>query len=208
MNYQIKNCHIVLENMLTGLQMSGELDFGNPDLANLRIGIRNDLPILQSILSKAMDTVTLGEIESIKQKWLPGSASERSKITYTAEEKDWIADHPQISVGGEMDWGPFDFVDDSGEYAGLANDYLKIIGSELGIEVKVITGPSWSELVEMIRRREIDVLPAIYYSKEREAYLHYTEPYEQVAEFIFTKSSAFIAVALTPELATRILDLA
>ncbi|MGD9363599.1 MAG: transporter substrate-binding domain-containing protein, partial [Desulfobacterales bacterium] len=87
-----------------------------------------------------------------------------------------------------MDWAPFDFVDETGKYAGLAKDYLKIIGEKLGIEVEIITGPSWDELLAMIRRHEIDVLPAIYHSEAREAFVHFTEPYLKLTEFIFTRS--------------------
>jgi ABC-type amino acid transport substrate-binding protein len=106
----------------------------------------------------------------------------------TDAERDWLATHKKIVVGGEMDWAPFDFVDETGAYAGLANDYLKIIGKKLGIEVEVITGPSWNELLAMIRRQEIDVLPAIYHSQEREAYVNFTTPYLKITEFIFARS--------------------
>ncbi len=106
------------------------------------------------------------------------------------EEKAWLAEHDKIVVGGETDWPPFDFVDGSGQYKGIANDYLKLISKELGIEVQMVTGPSWDELLSMIRRKEIDVLPAIYHSKKREAYLHYTMPYTRVTEFIFAREDA------------------
>ncbi|NIT53967.1 MAG: transporter substrate-binding domain-containing protein, partial [candidate division Zixibacteria bacterium] len=85
-------------------------------------------------------------------------------------------------------WAPFDFVDQTGKYVGIANDYLKIIEEKLGIEVEMVTGPSWDELLTMLRRKEIDVLPAIYHSKEREAYVHFTTPYLKLNEFIFTSS--------------------
>ena len=94
-------------------------------------------------------------------------------------KRQWLATHKKIVVGGEMDWAPFDFVDETGAYAGLANDYLKIIGEKLGIEVEMITGPPWDELLAMIRRQEIDVLPAIYHSEEREAYVNFTDPLPQ-----------------------------
>ena len=76
----------------------------------------------------------------------------------------------------------------NGKYAGIANDYLKIIGEKLGIEVEIITGPSWDELLSMMRRKEIDVLPAIYHSEEREAFVHFTTPYIKITEFIFARS--------------------
>ncbi len=117
-----------------------------------------------------------------------GAVSEAEKIVFTDAEKEWLAAHSKIVVGGEKDWAPFDFVDRTGKYVGIADDYLKIIGEKLGIEVEMVTGPSWDELLTMLRRQEIDVLPAIYHSKEREAYVHFTAPYIKLNEFIFTSS--------------------
>ena len=112
------------------------------------------------------------------------------QLDLTPEEETWLAAHKKIVVGGETDWAPFDFVDKTGQYVGLANDYLKVIGQKLGIEVEIVTGPSWDELLAMMRRKEIDVLPAIYHSKEREAFVHFTDPYLRLTEFIFTRSDS------------------
>ncbi|MEJ2284350.1 MAG: PAS domain S-box protein [Desulfobacterales bacterium] len=48
---------------------------GNPDLANLRIGIRNDWPLLQSALMKAMAAITPQAMNQIRQKWLVADRS-------------------------------------------------------------------------------------------------------------------------------------
>ena len=49
-----------------------------------------------------------------------------------------------------MDWAPFDFVYETGQYAGVANDYLKVIGERLGIEVEIVTGPSWEDFFQLL----------------------------------------------------------
>ena len=112
----------------------------------------------------------------------------KTSIDLTPEEKSWLTEHPKIVVGGETDWAPFDFVDEGGKYAGIANDYLRIIGEKLGIEVEMVTGPTWDKLLGMLRRKEIDVLPAIYHSEEREGFAHFTAPYIKITEFIFSRS--------------------
>jgi len=121
-------------------------------------------------------------------KALMAAPPEKKMIDLSDAERQWLATHKKIVVGGETDWAPFDFVDENGKYAGLANDYLKMIGKKLGIEVEMVTGPSWDELLAKVRRREIDVLPAIYHSADREAFVHFTDPYLKLTEFIFTRS--------------------
>jgi ABC-type amino acid transport substrate-binding protein len=109
-------------------------------------------------------------------------------IPFTSDELVWLREHDKIVVGGEKDWAPFDFVDESGKYAGIAKDYLKVIGERLGLEVEFVTGPSWNELLTMARQKKIDLLPALYYTEERAAYLHYTKPYTRVTEFIYGRA--------------------
>jgi ABC-type amino acid transport substrate-binding protein len=149
-----------------------------------------------------LGTITRGRVEQIAQVYrLLGLTNKPLKtddliydqkthirLSLTPEEKTWLAAHKKIVVGGETDWAPFDFVDENGKYSGIADDYLRIIGEKLGIELEMVTGPSWEELLTMLRQKEIDVLPAIYHSTEREAFVHYTDPYLKITEFIFARS--------------------
>jgi len=61
---------LINKNLMTGLRISGEVTIGNPDLTNLRIGVRDDWPLLQSALMKAMAAITPQEMNQIRQNWL------------------------------------------------------------------------------------------------------------------------------------------
>ena len=142
-------------------------------------------PALIQQVNDGLQAIGSQERKQLEDKWI---VLDFNEFPQTTAEKEWLAAHRKIVVGGEMDWAPFDFVDESGNYAGIANDYLKIIGEKLGIEVEMVTGPSWDELLAMLRRKEIDVLPAIYHSEDREAYAQFTAPYIKITEFIFGRS--------------------
>ncbi len=45
--------------------------------------------------------------------------------------------------------------------------------------MEFVHGLTWSELLDGIREREIDLLPAVWKAPERESYLTYTQPYHQ-----------------------------
>ena len=156
-------------------------------------------PALIQQVNDGLKAIGSQEIKQLENKWverkfkdIPQASTvalpEKEMIALTDAEKQWLLTHRKIIVGGETDWAPFDFVDETGQYAGVANDYLRVIGKKLGIEVEMVTGPSWDELLSMIRRKEIDVLPAIYHSREREAFVNFTDPYLKLTEFIFTRS--------------------
>jgi hypothetical protein len=61
---------LINKNFISGLQISGEVNIGDPDLMNLRIGVRNDWPLLQSALMKAMAAIAPQEMNQIQQKWI------------------------------------------------------------------------------------------------------------------------------------------
>ncbi|MBW1749632.1 MAG: transporter substrate-binding domain-containing protein, partial [Deltaproteobacteria bacterium] len=61
---------LISENLLTNLYVSGEADLGHPDFVNLRIGVRDDWPLLHTAIEKAMQDVTGQEMNTIQQRWL------------------------------------------------------------------------------------------------------------------------------------------
>lgn len=124
---------------------------------------------------------------------LPSMLFASGTIDFTSEEKEWIAQHPKIIVGGEIDWAPFDFVTKEGKYNGLCNDYLQLIADKSGLHFEVVTAPTWSQLIERFKNREIDLLPAVFYNPDREAYGIYTRPYYSARDLIFVKSTSSIS---------------
>jgi len=101
-------------------------------------------------------------------------------------EKKWVQEHKTINVGGELDWPPFASVNAQGDYDGIANDYLKLIEKKTGLNFKVHTGQNWNGLLTGLKNKELDLLPALYHSAERESYLKYSSPYWVLPEYIFT----------------------
>ncbi len=100
------------------------------------------------------------------------------RLELTPAEQAWVDAHPKIRVGAEMDWAPFDFVI-HGEATGFSNDYARLLASRLGIELEFVHGLTWAELLDGVREREIDLLPAVWKTRERESYLTFTQPYHQ-----------------------------
>jgi ABC-type amino acid transport substrate-binding protein len=49
----------------------------------------------------------------------------------TDEERSWLAAHPQLRLGVDASWPPFEFRDQEGRYQGLAADYIALIRRRL-----------------------------------------------------------------------------
>lgn len=122
------------------------------------------LPLIALILAAL--TLTAAAEENIHE----------SGITLTQEEKNWLAAHPSIRAGAEMDWPPFDFVEND-NVVGFSNDYLRLLSKKAGFKIEFVYGVPWDKIVEMIRICDIDVIPGIWMSEERKSFLRFSRPY-------------------------------
>ncbi|MEF1288709.1 diguanylate cyclase [Vibrio sp. M260118] len=110
-------------------------------------------------------------------------------LKLTQEELEWLKQHPKIRLAIDIDWPPFEFIDGTGEYLGIAADYIKLISERLGIEVVPSTNMSWSQVVEASKQRALDVYPALPLTKERQQYLDFTRPYLSFPLMIITNQN-------------------
>jgi len=98
-------------------------------------------------------------------------------LTLTDEEKTWLTAHPQLRLGVDASWPPFEFRDQEGRYQGLAADYIALLQDRLGVSLKPVEPSSWTEVLQQAREGRIDLLPGIMSTPERQGYLAFTRPY-------------------------------
>ncbi|MBF0371027.1 MAG: transporter substrate-binding domain-containing protein [Magnetococcales bacterium] len=99
-----------------------------------------------------------------------------SELTLTAEEADYISQHPVIRVANEMDWPPFDY-NEFGKPKGLAIEFIQLLADQVGLEIRFINGYTWEELLQRFQQGQIDVVPVMYRNAQREAYTLFSRPY-------------------------------
>ncbi|MBF7728507.1 PAS domain S-box protein [Pseudomonas sp. N040] len=100
-----------------------------------------------------------------------------SGLTLSTEERDWLAAHPEISLGIDENWPPFEFRDEQKHYHGLTADYISLIEKRLGVDIKPVEARDWSAVLGMARTGEVQLLSAVMATPERHRYLTFTAPY-------------------------------
>ncbi|MBF0185299.1 MAG: response regulator [Magnetococcales bacterium] len=95
----------------------------------------------------------------------------------TEQEQAWLAANPRIRLGDDFSWPPFVFIDHKGHFSGISAGYVHALSHRLGITFEPIQGLTWVQALEKIKQGEIDMLPAVARSPEREKFLHFTEPF-------------------------------
>nr|CRH07397.1 putative hybrid histidine kinase. Containing SBP_bac_3 domain, PAS domain, HisKA domain, HATPase c domain, 2 response reg domain and Hpt domain [Candidatus Magnetococcus massalia] len=107
----------------------------------------------------------------------------------TPQEQAWIKQNPTIRVHNETDWAPFNFAEE-GQPKGLSIDTMNLLAQKVGLQVEYITGPTWSEFLEMMKQGQLDVMLNIVKTEDRQKYLLYTPPYVDNPNTILSRKSA------------------
>lgn len=113
----------------------------------------------------------------------------QNTIELTEQEKLWIAEHPVLKATNEMDWAPMDFVL-NGKPTGFSIDYLNLVAQKIDIKIDYVNGHTWSELIELLKRREIDIAQSITQTSNREGFLNFTSPYLDIPKVYYGKAGS------------------
>jgi ABC-type amino acid transport substrate-binding protein len=108
-------------------------------------------------------------------------------LELTAEEQAWLAAHPELSLGVDQDWPPYEFIDNEDQYQGLAADYVRVIEQRLSINLRPAPAQNWSEVLADARTGKVHLLPSLMATPEREQYLTFTRPYLDFPIVILTQ---------------------
>ena len=109
---------------------------------------------------------------------LPAAAvAQAAGLRLTEAEKQWLAEHPTIRLAVDIDWAPFEYIDQRREYVGMAAEYIGLVGSRLGIEFDVERDKTWSEVVDAVQNRELDMFSCVVETGQRREYAEFTRPY-------------------------------
>jgi PAS domain S-box-containing protein len=104
--------------------------------------------------------------------------------TSSADQPDTVG-AGTIVVGGDLDYPPFEWLDDEGQPSGFHIDLLREVAKEINREVTFYLGP-WNHVLRKFEHGDIDVLP-MFRNAEREQRFSFTEPHVILYHEIFTR---------------------
>ncbi len=110
-----------------------------------------------------------------------------SFLNLSPQERQWLADHPEVTVSNEFDWPPFDFTV-SGKPQGFGIDLMNLIAERAGFSFTYINGYTWDELVQMFFDGKIDVLHSLSATPERLEKAFFSPPYYHSKNVLILRS--------------------
>ncbi len=174
--------------------------YSNFPPTQLRIGVRKDWPEFVSILNKTLATIPPDEHLAIRKKWLGSDAQNvRELFQYlqlTSDEQNWLEQHPQMHLGIDRSWPPYEYIDERGKYQGMSADIMERFSQQLGYSLAPVQDLSWKEVLDGIRQQKIDIIPMLVPSPERAQFMLFTKPYLKFPFVIFNRNDAPLITGL------------
>ena len=118
-----------------------------------------------------------------------GTAHIQKELILTANQKKWLAEHPNIRLGFDPDFYPTEYRDSDGRYSGIAADIVKLLSQYLKLNINAVPDLSWSEVLTQIENKNLDILSAVGKSKSREGFLLYSQPYKESRMVVVTNKN-------------------
>ena len=125
---------------------------------------------LDNLRRLALATILLA---TLSESVVASSAS----IGLTETEQQWLREHPSIRLAVDIDWSPFEYIDTDDTYVGMAAEYIDLVGQRLGIDFDVEKEKPWSEVVDAVKQRELDMFSCVVSTEQRREYVEFTQPY-------------------------------
>ena len=116
----------------------------------------------------------------------PASAS--TVADFTDLEKEYITFNV-FTVGMIVDNYPFTFKEKD-KISGFSYDYLNLIKKKSGLKINVEMD-SWTKTLNKFKSKKIDLIDLISYTKSREVFTNFTEPYFEIPSVVFAKEGDF-----------------
>ena len=146
-----------------------------PNIQKLKNRIDYHLANLKKDTDSVYYTIINSNTDNLTAK--PISEQTPKGIALTTEEKEWLENHKNIRIGVDHAYAPYSFVDNNGNYYGVAMDFVDIINKKLNINMEVVPMESWSHIIEGIPNNSLDVIVTAAKTTERESFLGFTKIY-------------------------------
>ena len=152
---------------------------------------------LLTILNDGLDRITRAQLKALETRWIkdpgqrtfaPGEQSRQVFIdTLSVAQREWLTQHPQIRMGSDRAWPPFEYLREDGQLGGITAGYMQLLQSRLGIKLLPPPDVDWDDMLALARDGMLDLVSAAAPNPERKKYLNFTNTYLNIEQVIIQR---------------------
>lgn len=178
-NY-LNNIHVERFSRLNSREVGFALNQNNPQLLRL--------------INTAIEAVPEDEKLDLYHLWQPDRidlAQGSKSLSFTPQEKEWIAKHPVVNVliYSRDNAAPVSFIDNKGVLRGIAADLFSVVSLRTGLRFRFETGDTTQDLIQQVHELKADMLASVTPSEARKDKILFTRPYLRSAFALATSTS-------------------
>ena len=106
-----------------------------------------------------------------------------ANVQLTEEEKEFIKEHPVITLGSGESFAPFIMQNKDGTVSGYDADIVNLIKEKTGLNIQFEFG-NWARVQELGKNREIDGLSTGAIGVDRAKYYNFSNTYMQYTPIV------------------------
>ncbi|WP_428033726.1 EAL domain-containing protein [Amphritea sp.] len=149
-----------------------------------------DQPVSSAVLKADISATSDLSVNSTKSDTGIESPLSWREQHLSAAEIAWLQQHPQLKLGIDRKFFPYEWIDKEGNYTGIAADYFRLLEQRLQVTfIPVTDKPSWSDVLKGARAGEFDLMSCLVKTGDREAFLDFSEPYLSSTAVIISEQS-------------------
>ena len=115
--------------------------------------------------------------------------ADNGKDFLSKDEREWLTENQsQITRAVETGYAPFVFIDSKDRPVGLANDYMLLLESKLGVHFKEKRFSKLNEIFDKLKSGEVHIVNAVTNSPARSKFITFTAPFISVPNVIIVQN--------------------
>lgn len=134
---------------------------------------------LIEIINTFISTLGTSIDTQVSQAWIDsGNLTFLNKpLVLTPKEKRWIEKNATLRTLINPYYAPFTLLDENREIRGLVGDILNLVQLQTGLHFNPVIAKSNSDIGDIMRKGDWDIIPTVTYSAEREKKMAFTQPF-------------------------------
>ncbi|NJB66520.1 polar amino acid transport system substrate-binding protein [Desulfobaculum xiamenense] len=180
---------------------------------DVRPGVVKGASELVATINDGFESIRRDELLELEKRWISNPDDFRfraqpQELRLSAWERGWLSRHPSVTLGIPAHFPPYSFVDDKGEPAGIAVDFLRSVGERVGLGVRLVPVDGWGRLVEQVGSGVLDGIGCEVPTHERSSMLIFSGAYYETPWVIVARSEDGIYSGIEDLLGKRVVSLA
>ncbi len=172
------------DNLIIGLKAMPHISF---EPSNLYFFTNNNKPILQTILQKGLNSISIKEEKKLFDKWFLRDLADLP-LKLTTVELNYLRKKASINMCADPDWMPYEKIEKH-KHVGMVADYMKKFEEKIGIPIKLVETKDWTQSLGYMKNRNCDILSLAMVTKERQKYMNFTKEYITAPLVLVTKKN-------------------